>query len=98
MHDYEKWISRITYKPGWEFFYVSNEWGHQLQIHATVSHSVTLTPTRFIFSRIIPSLFCHEAFLDWVKVILGEAELHELREFFRYDGELVDDPHKPESV
>jgi hypothetical protein len=28
--------------------------------------------------------------------IREEAEIHEMREFFRYDGVLLDDPHKEE--
>lgn len=96
--DYGNLISRIKYKPGWAFRYFRDEWGHWLQIRATVPHSGTYEPTTFTFNRLIPVLPDTRLFLSWVKSVLMEAELHELREFFQFDGDLVDDPHKAEVV
>jgi hypothetical protein len=96
--DYANLISRVKYKPGWEFKLLTDEWGHTLQIQATVPHSRTLEPTTFHFLRIIPTLPDEKIFLSWFKAVLKEAEMHELREFFRFDGELVDDPHAPVAV
>lgn len=93
--DYNDMISKITYKPGWSFHHVSDEWGHSLKIMATVPHSETLEPTTFQFVRIIPWMEDEVMFLRWFKAILMEAEIHELREFLRFDGQLVDDPHRP---
>lgn len=92
-----EWISEIKYKPGWEFTHQFKEWGHVMDIHATVPHAVTLEPMTFLFSRVIPiGVESDEAlFLKWAKAILVEAEVHELDEFFRFRGELVNDPHKP---
>lgn len=92
---YEVWIPKLRYKPGWEFSLRNEEWGPVLDIHATVPHSVTLEPTTFLFTRIIPLMTSRTAFKNWVKTLLLEAEIHEMREFFRFDGELVDDPHAP---
>ena len=93
--DYSAAVSKIKYKPGWSFHHVNDEWGHTMRIMALVPHSVTLEPTLFQFVRIIPPLPDETAFKGWMRVILKEAELHELDEFFRFDGELVNDPHKP---
>jgi hypothetical protein len=42
-------------------------------------------------------MFDDEAvFLGWVRHQLIKAEMHELDEFFRYRGILVNDPHKEE--
>ena len=33
-------------------------------------------------------------FLNWIRYVLLDMENHELDEWFRYNGELVNDPHK----
>ncbi len=35
-----------------------------------------------------------DLFAEWLKSRLSDSEYHELREWFRRDGDLVDDPHK----
>jgi hypothetical protein len=94
--DTEKIISKLTYKPGWEFGLGHRAGYDTLVIHATVPHSVTLEPVTFSIKRVIPKMIIldQEQFLSWVEDMLAEAEIHEMREFFRYDGVLVDDPHK----
>jgi hypothetical protein len=32
--------------------------------------------------------------LGWVKHTLMNMEMHELREYLRFDGQLIDDPHR----
>lgn len=101
MIDTEKIISKLSYKPGWDFTYDRFCTGtHALVIHATVQHSQTLKTVTFQIRRIIPAVAVTttEAFLSWVQDMLAEAEIHEMREFFRYNGELVDDPHKSTTV
>lgn len=93
--DYGERVRKIRYKPGWKFTYKMTDWGPTIDIHATVPHSVTLEPTTFLFTRLIPELPGEDLFKAWVKTVLAEAELHELDEFFRYDGKLVNDPHAP---
>jgi hypothetical protein len=86
-------IGKLKYKPGWEFSFRDTEWGKLLDIQATVPHSVTLEPATFLFTRCIPSWTTTGQFVGWVKAVLAEAEMHEMREFLRFDGVLVDDPH-----
>lgn len=98
-------ISDISYKPGWHFSMEYNNAGaareadrwHSLVISAEVLHSATFEPVTFVFRRIIPRVAQVDvtAFLSWAEDVIAEAEIHEMREFFRYKGELVNDPHKP---
>jgi hypothetical protein len=88
-------ISKLSYKPGWSFSY-EHRTRATLVIHATVQHSKTLDTVRFDIRRVIPEIASGsaEAFLSWWEDMLIEAEIHEAREFARYDGQLVDDPHE----
>jgi hypothetical protein len=90
-------ISEMKYKPGWHFDmgYHSGQ-RYSLVINAEVLHSATLKPVTFVMRRLIPrvALADEGTFLSWAEDVIAEAEIHEVREFFRYKGELVDDPHK----
>jgi hypothetical protein len=90
-------ISDLAYKPGWEFRpkFWPGAGDMTLEIIAQVQHSETLEPARFAMARIVPQCAkTHEAaFLGWWKTLLIEAEMHELREFARYQGDLIDNPH-----
>lgn len=91
-------VSRISYKPGWSFTLGQDRviqdytW---LEVRAQVRDSRNPEQTvEFVMKRIMPEYLTTPAlFLKWVKHVLTEAEIHEMREFFRFDGELVDDPH-----
>lgn len=90
----------ITYKPGWAFN--TDVWEAtggrfpSLKITANVLHSETLQPVEFIIKRFIPraALDSEEMLVGWVEDMCHEAEFHELREFFRYKGQLWDNPHE----
>lgn len=91
----KKAIRKLTYKPGWNFGYREKLGRDVLVITAQVQHSITLELVTFDVRRIIPEVAKASvpAFLSWWEDILAEAELHEMREFARYDGKLIDDPH-----
>jgi hypothetical protein len=93
--NFSETISRLSYKPGWSFSY-EHRIRATLVIHATVQHSKTLDTVRFDIRRVIPGVASGstKAFLSWWEDMLIEAEIHEIREFARYDGRLVDDPHE----
>lgn len=93
-------VSRISYKPGWSFTLDHQDYVLQcdtltLIIRAQVRDSRNLEQTvEFVMKRTIPEyLTTPSMFLKWVAYTLREAEIHEMREFFRFDGDLVDDPH-----
>lgn len=98
--DFKAMVSRIKYKPGWTFSVETLSWhggdpDSTLSITASVYDSRNLDDrVEFTMRRIIPEFIVDQnTFLSWFKSVLKEAEFHELREFFRFDGELVDDPH-----
>lgn len=95
-------IKKLSYKPGWSFSQEYFNTGRSaLWITATVTNSRKPdTQATFTMRRTIPEAVAKdlEAFLSWWKDMLWEAEYHELREFARYDGNLIDDPHKMEKI
>jgi hypothetical protein len=98
----EEEIGNLKYKPGWKFALSDYGYGDTLEITGQVydSQAEDLTPVTFVMSRLIPESVTSSAgsFTAWVKTLLMGAEYHELCEFFRYKGELVDDPHKSTKV
>src|ERR1700756_2703121 len=96
----EEICESLSYKPGWSFLAgiarPSSLGYYTLTITAAVQHSETGEPVTFDIRRVIPhvSLSSTEAFVSWVEDMLAEAEIHEMREFFRYKGKLVDSPHE----
>jgi hypothetical protein len=94
--DYQHIIENITYKPQWTFTYGEKHGHPWLYITAAVPHATTGKPVKFRMQRIIPANLIHEEpipFMEWVKLLIIEAELHEVDEFLRYGGVLLSDPH-----
>jgi hypothetical protein len=94
--DTEKIISKLSYKPGWSFAFEADQFYDVLVIRGVVPDSRE-PEMKLYFStrRPVPDIdLTEDQFLLWVRQLLMEAEYHELREYFRYDGKLVDDPHK----
>jgi hypothetical protein len=97
----ENVIAGLSYKPGWSFSMIQvpdtrRNWRPVFIITATVRHAVTLEEVTFNIRRIVPRVALGSVgdFLHWWEDILAEAEFHELREFARYHGKLIDDPHE----
>lgn len=66
-------------------------------------HPERTTPIAIGAQDVIPAYFAEmrdaEAFRDWVHSILHDKiERHETDEWFRYNGELVNDPHAKDKV
>jgi hypothetical protein len=95
--DVKEIVADLDYKPGWEF---RVEGDTNLIIIAQVLHSLTHEPVKFRVRRIIPRVVRDDKamFLSWWFDMIHEAEFHEIREFARYKGELLDDPHASERV
>lgn len=98
MIDLRSEVDALTYKPGWKFTTSAVLGRPQLIVTAAVLHSETLEPCTFEVKRIVPqvALADTKAFLSWWEDILAETEIHEMREFARYHGELIDNPHATE--
>jgi hypothetical protein len=89
-------IDDLSYKPGWKYTLNYRSTGrHSIWVTAKVQHSTTLEWVTFDFERMIPQSVQGDlaGFLTWIEDITLEAEFHELREFLRYKGELVNNPH-----
>lgn len=98
--DLEEATEKLRYKPAWKFQAGIASPGslnyYTLTITAAVLHSETFEPVTFEIRRVIPrvALSRTAAFYSWVEDMIMEAEIHEIREFFRVDGKVWDNPHE----
>jgi hypothetical protein len=90
-------VARFSYREGWRFSVHLDEFlGPYLRIIAPVANGYD--PRKRvdlgIDCRLPPgALRSAEGLKEWLLWRLIEVEVHECREFLRYDGELVSDPH-----
>lgn len=97
-------MDQVTYKPGWTFELGHCGLGVILTMRAWVPDSTTPEhrPVEIVSRRPIDLLSLSRldeaGFLDWLLCRVMSLESHETREWFRYRGELVDDPHAGEKI
>ena len=87
---------RVTYKPGWSFEVYEDPWeGPTVHIVARglPNGYRPAEPLDLGVRSAIPPIPDTDYFHEWMKWRLRRIETHELREFYRVDGALVDDPH-----
>lgn len=89
-------IARYTYRPGWTLELTTDE-GHPVLIvrYPAIDSRDPSQERMFRAHRPVnkwidsdPALFA-----EWLKAALLDVERHEFDEWFRRDGQLVDDPH-----
>lgn len=90
-------VARRSYKPGWELSTFLDPFeGPVFRVVLKIENAYRrgeLIPLR-INSRMPP--IPDEGYLDlWILWRLSQIELHEVREFYARDGEMVFDPHDP---
>jgi hypothetical protein len=88
-------LARVSYKPGWSFEAYQGAWeGHHIVINTQVpdAYGPGRTVTLNVHSM-LPPLEDTSALERWLMWRLARIEVHEMREFFRVDGKIVDDPH-----
>jgi hypothetical protein len=92
-------IENTNYKPGWKFKAETESWRELLVITAPFPDArdssrgicdFTMKRTIPEYLRVNPS---PETYLTWLKEQIREIEFHEIFEFLRYKGVLVNDPH-----
>jgi hypothetical protein len=97
MPSMEEIIKDCEHRPGWSFDYEPGIYP-LLLIHARVQNSRGPGDIEFTVKRVIPNyvrrLGSAAAIVQWVKEMVIEAEIHEVREFFKYKGKVFDDPHE----
>lgn len=92
-------LERVTYKPGWTFRVYDGAWeGQHLVIRTAApdAYQPGQTTDLDIHSPLPP--MPDEAHLHaWLMWRLARIEVHEMREFYRVDGQPVSDPHGPDA-
>lgn len=89
-------LKKVSYKPGWAFECYDGRWeGQHLVITTEVPNSYNLkeTVTLDVHSP-LPPIPDVDYLNTWLMWRLQRIECHEMREFFKVDGAVVDDPHK----
>lgn len=87
-------VDNITYKPTWCINLKEDGKGLYVQISATTLDSVTLEPTPWTGGKnYLSEHMCRQEVVGVVFSALEKAELHEMREFFRYKGACIYNPH-----
>jgi hypothetical protein len=97
----DEWVGRVQYKPGWEFYLVSDyTWGAwAMQVSAPVPDAYADDPatkwTRVVSVHRIPKeiITTEDQFVDWLRHVVIGIEVHEVDEFLRYGGVQVRSPH-----
>lgn len=91
-------IEQVQYKPGWSFHVAEPDGlqGPYLFIEVEVANAYDPDKTVILYiNSPIPSLIkTHANFFEWVMWRIRQAEIHELMEFYRVDGEIYLDPHQ----
>lgn len=95
--DIQAHLERITYKPGWAITAYEGRWeGHHIVIRTELpdTYNDGQTITLDVHSMLPPMR--HTSDLNtWLAWRLGRLELHEMREFLKYDGNVIFNPHAP---
>lgn len=95
-------IEAITYKPGWSIYFEIDEAGLpyvQIGVDATTEASLdstkrdgTRTPWRGSRRYLSPAM-CRQEIVGAVFGLIKDAESHEMREWFRFMGASIHNPH-----
>lgn len=87
-------VRLCTYKPGWNVRVGMDEGRPYIQIEATTPCSVTGVPGAWRSGKTFLSVhMCRQEVVAAVYGAIEKAELHEVREFFRYKGASIFNPH-----
>lgn len=87
-------VEAIQYKPGWKISLTPGQINITFMALDSVDQECETEVT--INSSFDPLWFrTEEKLLAFVREAITQAELHERDEWFRYNGELLDDPHGP---
>lgn len=91
MHDI---VDAITYKPTWCIHLKEEDGDMYVQIEATTLDSITREPSTWKGGKTYLSQWmCRQEIVGVVFSAIEKAEMHEMREFFRYKGASIYNPH-----
>lgn len=87
-------VGACTYKPGWEIIFDNDGERPFVQIAATTLCSVSGEASAWKSGKTYLSPYmCRQEVVSAVYGAIEKAELHEIREFFRYKGASIFNPH-----
>ena len=87
-------VKACTYKPGWEIIFDNDGERPFIQVAATTLCSVSGEPAAWKSGKTYLSPYmCRQEVVSAVYGAIEKAELHEIREFFRYKGASIFNPH-----
>lgn len=87
-------VEACTYKPDWHIHLKDDGERLYIQIAATTLDSVTHEPCAWTSGKTYLSPFmCRQEIVGAVFGAIEKAEIHEIREFFRYRGASIYNPH-----
>lgn len=99
VQEVQQHLTRLSYKPGWEFECYEGRWEGM--------HIVIRTPVEDAFNpgqTVVLDVHCFfprpestEELERWLMWRLARIEVHEMREFFKRDGKVIDSPHKKDA-
>lgn len=87
-------LASVSYRPGWEFAVQEHIEGLQLRIRADLEDSYN--PGKMVelgIDTFIPPIPDVAYLKQWLLWRLKRIEIHEACEWFKWDGEIVLDPH-----
>lgn len=93
-------LGDVSYRPDWKFSIYEDEYeGPHIRIEAPVVNGYNPSETMVIgVNSPLPPFATEEELLRWLSWRLRRIESHESREFLRYKGQQVSDPHKEGGV
>lgn len=87
-------VALCQYKPGWDFVLHDEHPRPYLQLDVVSMCSVTYGPTRWRSAKhYLSQHMCKQELVGACFLAVKQAEEHELREFFRYRGARIFNPH-----
>lgn len=95
MAEIQRHLRLLSYKPGWSFEAYEGRWeGHHLVIRTEVEDTYRPGSTTVLdVHSMLPPMRDTGALEEWIAWRLARIEVHECREFFKRDGQVIFDPH-----
>lgn len=92
-HELQALVEQCTYKPGWTLLFNSDDRPY-VQWEVEGLDSISKQPTRWRSGkRYLSSFMCRQEVVAAVFSLALAAEEHEAREWFRYKGASIYNPH-----
>lgn len=89
-------VASLTYKPGWRFS-VGNSDEYGITVHLNFDAPDSNQPDVPFTGHIavqVPAMINLEVFLHYIQHLVYKAEQHESKEWLRFEGRRIDEPHE----